>query len=296
MASAAIAVIFYVIPEAWTVAILDRLARFDYPAGFGALRWIEDDPEGAMRAIGTAVDPNVLGGMMILASGLMAPQLFTDARLFPRWLTALMFVTAALALYLTYSRSALFGLAAAVGLIAVLKYRRLLLVGAVGALLLLFLPQTQAYVARLVAGLAGQDLATQMRFGEYKDALTLIGRYPIFGVGFTGVPDIDLYLGVSMLYLILAENMGIVGLLLFLTSMAGFFILVLRAWRRGFSARMEAMALGLAGAVLGALASGIFDHYWFNITYPHMTVLLWLFLGLGVAAVQIREAAKREAA
>ncbi len=90
--------------------------------------------------------------------------------------------------------------------------------------------------------------------------------------------------------------MGIVGLLLFLTSMAGFFILVLRAWRRGFSARMEAMALGLAGAVLGALASGIFDHYWFNITYPHMTVLLWLFLGLGVAAVQIREAAKREAA
>ena len=295
-AGAAIAVIFYVIPEAWTVAILDRLARFDYPAGFGALRWIEDDPEGAMRAIGTAVDPNVLGGMMILASGLMAPQLFTDARLFPRWLTALMFVTAALALYLTYSRSALFGLAAAVGLIAVLKYRRLLLVGAVGALLLLFLPQTQAYVARLVAGLAGQDLATQMRFGEYKDALTLIGRYPIFGVGFTGVPDIDLYLGVSMLYLILAENMGIVGLLLFLTSMAGFFILVLRAWRRGFSARMEAMALGLAGAVLGALASGIFDHYWFNITYPHMTVLLWLFLGLGVAAVHIQQTAKREAA
>ena len=41
---------------------------------------------------------------------------------------------------------------------------------------------------------------------------TLIARYPIFGVGFTGVPDIDLYLGVSMLYLIIAENMGLVGL------------------------------------------------------------------------------------
>ena len=291
--SATVAVAFYVMPEAWTVAVLDRLARFDYPGGYGALRWIEDDTSGTMRAIGTAVDPNVLGGMMILAGGLLAPQLFTPVRSFPRWLTVIMFLTAAAALYLTYSRSALLGLAAALGLIAVLKYRRLLLVGIVAAVLMLLLPQTQAYVARLVAGLAGQDLATQMRFGEYKDALILIRRYPLFGVGFTGVPDIDLYLGVSMLYLILAENMGVVGLLLFLWAMAGFFLLFVRAWRRGFSARLEAIALGLTGGVLGALVSGIFDHYWFNVTYPHMTVLLWLFLGLAVAAVEIQGASGR---
>ena len=61
---------------------------------------------------------------------------------------------------------------------------------------------------RLLEGFSGQDLATQMRFGEYKDALILIERYPLFGVGFTGTPDMDIYLGVSMLYLIIAENMG----------------------------------------------------------------------------------------
>lgn len=286
-ASAAIAVAFYVLPQAWTVAILDRLARFDYPGGYGALRFIEDDPNGTMRAIGTAVDPNVLGGMMILAAGLLAPQLFAAERLYSRWLTAVMVGTVALALYLTYSRSALLGLASVVAFLAALKYRRLLWIGGIGALLLLLLPQTQAYVARLVDGLAGQDLATQMRFGEYGDALTLIGRYPLFGVGFTGVPDIDLYLGVSMLYLILAENMGIVGLALFVWIMIGFFTLLMRGWRGGFSRRMEPIALGLTGAVLGALVSGIFDHYWFNITYPHMTVLLWLFLGLAVASVEI---------
>jgi len=287
-ASAAIAVAFYVLPQAWTVAILDRLARFDYPGGYGALRFIEDDANGTMRAIGTAVDPNVLGGMMILAAGLLAPQLFAAERLFPRWLTAVMVGTTALALYLTYSRSALLGFASVLAFLAALKYRRLLWIGMVAALLLLLLPQTQAYVARLAAGLAGQDLATQMRFGEYKDALVLISRYPLFGVGFTGVPDIDLYLGVSMLYLILAENMGIVGLALFVWTMIGFFVLALRSWRRGFSARMEPIALGLTGAVLGALVSGVFDHYWFNITYPHMTVLLWLFLGLAVAAMEIQ--------
>jgi len=42
---------------------------------------------------------------------------------------------------------------------------------------------------------------------------------------------------------------------------------------------------------VGALVSGIFDHYWFNMTYPHMTVLLWLFLGLATATILVRQTA-----
>jgi O-antigen ligase len=286
--AALIAVGFYVIPEAWTVVILDRMARFDYPGGYGALRYIEDDPAGTMRAIGTAVDPNVLGGMMILAAALVAPQVVTPKPIIPRRLAVVMFGTAALALYLTYSRSALLGLASALALLGVLKYRRLLWIGLTGALLLFVLPQTQEYVARLLEGFAGQDLATQMRFGEYQDALTLIGRYPFFGVGFTGVPDIDLYLGVSMVYLIIAENMGVVGLATFVAVMVGFFGMVARGWQQRFEPALEAILLGLAGAVVGALVSGIFDHYWFNMTYPHMTVLLWLYLGLAAATTLVQ--------
>jgi O-antigen ligase len=287
--AAVIAVTFYVIPEEWTVAVLDRLARFDYPGGYGALRYIEDDPQGTMRAIGTAVDPNVLGGMMILVAALAAPQLAAKESILPAWMAWAMMATATLALYLTYSRSALLGLGAALALLGVLKYRRLILVGVAGMALLLFLPQTQEYVARFAEGIAGQDLATQMRFGEYKDALTLIGRYPVFGVGFTGVPDIDLYLGVSMLYLIIAENMGLVGLLAFLGAMVGYFVMMARGWRRGFSPSLEAILLGLASAVLGALVSGFFDHYWFNMTYPHMTVLFWLFVGLATATILVQQ-------
>ena len=286
-ACAAIAVIFYVIPENATIWVLDRLVRFDYPGGAGALRWIEDDPDGTMRAIGTAIDPNVLGGMLILVGGMLVPQLFARQRLFARWFTFLMLATAVLALYWTYSRSALLGLATAIGLIAVIKYRRLIPLAIGAMLLLLLLPQTQDYVARLVAGLRGEDLATQMRFGEYKDALTLIGRYPLFGVGFTGVPDIDLYLGVSMLYLIIASNMGVIGLLLFAAVMVGFFVMMAQAWRAGVDTRIEPILLGATAAVAGVLVSGIFDHYWFNMSYPHMTVLLWLHLGLGTACVLI---------
>jgi hypothetical protein len=286
---AGVAVLFYVLPQDTTVRILNALARFDYPGGYGSLRYIEDDPNGTMRAIGLAVDPNVLGGMMILVAGLLAPQLFAQERLFPRWLTVLMLLTAALALYLTYSRSALLGLATSVGLLAVLKYRKLIPLGIVAALLLLLLPQTQAYVQRLLEGFAGEDLATQMRFGEYKDALILVNRYPIFGVGFTGTPDIDIYLGVSMLYLTIAENMGLVGLGCFLLVMFGFFGLFVRSWRQGYAPGLEAILLGLVGAVLGALVSGIFDHYWFNMTYPHMAVLFWLYVGLATAIMLVQE-------
>ena len=291
---AGIAVAFYAIPEAWTVRVLDSLARFDYPGGYGALRWIEDDPNGTMRAIGTAVDPNVLGGMMILAAGAIAPHLFARRPLFPRWIVLTMLATAALALYWTYSRTALFGMAAALALPALLKYRRLIPLALVGGLLLFLLPQTQDYVARLLEGLAGQDQATQMRFGEYKDALILIGRYPLFGVGFTGVPDIDLYLGVSMLYLIMAENMGTVGLVIFLAAMVGFFVMLLRTWRAGFAVEREALLLGFGGAVLGALVSGLADHYWFNMAYPHMTVLFWLYVGMAAATVLIQQHSNRE--
>jgi hypothetical protein len=285
---AAIAVLFYVIPQEWTIAILDRLARFDYPGGAGALRFIEDDPAGTMRAIGTAVDPNVLGGMMILVTALLGPQLVARRKLFPTWLTFIMLATAVLALYLTYSRSALLGLASALAMVAVLKYRRLIpwLIG--GGLLLLLLPATQGYVARLLEGFAGEDLATQMRFGEYKDALILIERYPLFGVGFTGTPDMDIYLGVSMLYLIIAENMGLIGLAMFIGVTVGFLVMAFRTWRHGMDETLEPLLLGYSGAILGALVSGVFDHYWFNMTYPHMTVLFWLYVGIATAVILVQ--------
>jgi polysaccharide biosynthesis protein PslJ len=285
--AATIAVLFYALPQESTVALLDRMARFDYPGGFGALRFIEDDPNGTMRAIGTSVDPNVLGGMMILTAALMLPQLVSSQPIFPRWFTFVMLATAMAALYLTYSRSALLGLASVMALLAVLKYRKLIPLGIAAGLLLLLLPISQEYVARLLEGFAGEDLATQMRFGEYKDALILIERYPLFGVGFTGTPDMDIYLGVSMLYLIIAENMGVIGLGMFVAVMAGFFIMAWRAWRKGLNVQMEALLLGYAGAIVGALVSGIFDHYWFNMTYPHMTVLFWLYVGMATAVTLI---------
>ncbi len=287
--AAAIAIVFYMIPEAMTVRVLDALARFNYPGGYGALRYIEDNPENPMRAIGTMVDPNVLGGFMILVAGLTAPQVVSPRPLWPRRWLALALMLDLLALYLTYSRGSLVGLAAGLLAIGVLRYRRLLLLALVGAGLLMLLPQAQDYVTHLIEGIRLQDRATLMRLGEYKDALALISRYPWFGVGFSGSPDANLYVGVSNLYLLMAEVMGVVGVASFLIVIGLFLGHLFAAWRRIGRAippqpQREALLLGLGAAVIGALVGGIFDHYLFNLVYPHMTTMFWLLLGLGMAA------------
>ncbi len=282
-AAAAIAVVFYVIPEAWTIRVLDALARFNYPGGAGALRYIEDDPANPMRAIGTMIDPNVLGGFLILVAGLTAPQVVSPIPLFPRRWVALFFGLELLALYLTYSRGSLVGLAAGLLVVGLLRYRKLLLAAAIGAALLLLLPQAQEYVVHFIEGIRLQDRATLMRLGEYKDALALISRYPVLGVGFAGSPDADLYVGVSNLYLLMAEIMGVVGVSVFLAVMAGYLGSLWRAWRRATDPGLEALLLGLVGAAVGVLTGGMFDHYLFNLVYPHMSVMLWTYVGLGMA-------------
>jgi len=284
--AALIGVVLYFLPPALTVRLLSALRIFDYPAGWGVLRFIRDDPLLRMRAIGTSVDPNILGGLLILVASLTVPQLYTRRPLLKRWLAAPILAVMGLCLILTFSRGSLVGLGCALALLGVVKYRRLLPVLVISGLLILLLPQTQEYVVHFIQGVQVQDLASKMRLGEYKDALILISRYPWIGVGFIGTPDIDIYLGVSNVYLTIAEEMGLVGLGAFLAIMAIFFRYTWRSWKTmGHDPRLEALLLGLQTAVVGGLVGGLLDHYLFS--YPHAVAFFWLCIGLAVAAAQI---------
>ncbi len=283
-ATAIAGIIFYVIPELWTIRILSLFRVVGYPTA-GILRYIEDNPENPMRAISTSVDPNAFGGLLIILTIIGVAHLFAKQPIIPRRYLIVIVSALALALYLTFSRGALVGVVAALSLMSLLRYRKLFFYMLAMAVLLLILPQTQLYIIRFVEGIQGKDLATQMRFGEYKDALILISRYPLLGVGFSGVPDIDIYVGVSNVYFLIAEQMGIVGLTLFLSIGLIFFGFIYRTWR-GLPAghRLEAPLLGYSLAVFGALVGGVFDHFFFNIQFTHLVSLYWLVMGLAVAA------------
>ena len=285
--AAVIAIGLWLLPDETANSFLNVLARLGYPGGW-VIRYVEENPALAERAIGTSVDPNVFGGFLVLLGSLAGPQLVAKRPLFPRWFTFLMVGAIFMALILTFSRGAMLGLAAGLGFVAVARYRRLLPYMLIGGLLLLLLPISQEYVARFLEGFQGQDLATQMRFGEYRDALRLIQRYPLFGVGFAGTPDIDIYLGVASVYLTIAQTMGLMGLTAFFVvigTVFGYAFFNRQIFRR--NERLDPVWLGLHAAQNGALVVGIFDHYLFNLVFQHAVAMFWLFVGLAVAATRL---------
>lgn len=287
--SGAIGLALYGLPDAWQVEILSLLRFVDYPSGPGVLRYINDDPARLQRATGTSIDPNSFGGMLAVVGALAVPQLVGRAPLVGRRAAILLVATLTAALLATVSRGSLLGFAAALAVIGLFRDRRLLVacVGLGIALVVIApaLPWTAAYVQHFTAGLQNQDRATQMRVGEFRDAARLIERYPVFGVGFGDPGDVDLYRGVSSLYLIIAETMGLVGLAAFGLLMAAVAVTLARAWLRMPPGGLRAVVLGCLAALAAALVSGVFDHYFF--TYPHAAALLWLTLGIGVRATEL---------
>ena len=83
-------------PSSWSIRLLSALGRVGYPTGAGVLRYVEDNPDLALRAISTSTDPNVLGGLLILITTLTAAQLFARKPLFPRLVIAAMVLVDAL--------------------------------------------------------------------------------------------------------------------------------------------------------------------------------------------------------
>lgn len=305
--AALIGLFFYALPDRLALDVLVRLGAVGYPTEGRVLRYVEDDPEGLERAIGTSVDPNSFGGMLALVGAVAAGEvllgrpfsaLFGDRRprqeqaapVLPLPLLLAILGLILLCLFLTYSRAALGGFVAAGLFLAAVRYRRLWWLILAGALLLAVLVvglgKGGAVLERFRQGLLFQDQANQMRLDEYANALNIIRRYPIFGVGLGSAPDVDLSTGVSSLYLTIAEHLGLVGLAAFGACVGAAFWRALRPASERTSAGMALASghrLALLAGVVAALTIGLLDHYFFNLDFPHMAALFWSVLGAATA-------------
>lgn len=282
--AAFMALVLYLLPAETTVGLLSRLRPLGYPSGPEVLRFIADTK--ALRATGSAIDPNVLGAGLMVASALAAGQCMAPGAGRRRLLAALALMVPAL--LLTFSRSSWAGLVAALIFLGTMKYRRLWVLFGALALALYFLPGEERFVAHLETGLRAQDRATAMRLGEYKDALSFISRHPWLGAGFGAAPSVDLYVGVSSLYLLMAEYMGLVGLGFFILMMGLFYHRTLGSLRNALGdTQLQGLALSATAAVTAALVAGLFDHHFFNLRFPHALALFWLCVGLAEAAVRL---------
>lgn len=284
----ALAIFLYLLPDNIADLALSRLGRFGYPVG-GTIQYIESNPALAERAIGTWIGPNSLAGMLAISAVIIAPQVFAQKPVLKyRTLTLFVLALVAAALVLTFSRASALAFAAGLLVIAFAKYRRFIpLLILVGGLSLL-LPQTQDYLGRFVEAFTASDLSTQMRIGEYTDSLRLISRYPIFGVGFTGTPDIDIYTDVANMYLIMANQIGLVGVAIFLTAMTGVFLYGLHAWQQAkHDPELDSIHLGYHAALVTALVNGAADLYFFRLDFQPLITLFWLTVALALASSRL---------
>ncbi|NOK85705.1 MAG: polymerase [Chloroflexi bacterium AL-W] len=285
---AMITIALYFIPDETANLILNRLARFGYPTG-GVIQYIESNRELGERAIGTWIAPNSLGGMLAISAVIIAPQVFAPRPVFRyRWLTLGVLGLIGIALILTFSRASALAFTFGLLVITLARYRRFLPVLALAGGGLLLLPQSQYYLSRFIEAFTATDLATQMRIGEWTDSLRLISRYPVTGVGFTGTPDIDLYTDVANMYLIMANQIGLVGVAIFLTLMLGVLAYGMVAWRYARQEpELEAIHLGFHAALVTALINAVADLYFFRLDFQPLITLFWLVVALSLASSRL---------
>jgi polysaccharide biosynthesis protein PslJ len=288
--AAVIGLVFQALGPGFAERMLARLIPLGYP-DTRIVRFIEDDPERSMRLVSTSVDPNSVGGMLAIVFVIGAVQLISRNRLLPVWLCVAAVPLSGLALLFTYSRGAWLGAAAGLGIAAVLRYRWMIPVGLAALAGLIALGVGAAFFERLWLGFTLQDPATRLRISEYQNAIAVIREYPVFGVGFGDAPIVELQTGVSSIYLAIGQQTGLLGLTLYLVAITAIAGAGFIWWRVRWRSRHGDLMLTLLAAFGTALVIGVFDHYFFNIQFPHMAALFWM---LGGAILALSRPIKRE--
>jgi O-antigen ligase len=285
---AVLVLMLYMMPNDIAERVLLTLSRIGYPNG-GIIRYIESNPALAERAIGTWVDPNTLGGALAIAATMIAPQVFARKPVLRyRWLTLIVLGMVALSLFLSYSRTSMAAFGIGLFLIAMTRYRRFLPLMVVVGLLIFLLPQTQAYVSRFLDAFTAGDLATQMRIGEWTDSIRLIGQYPVFGVGFTGTPEIGQYTNAANMYLIMGNQIGLIGVAIYALAMIGVLVYGFGAWRYArLDTELDSIHLGFHCALVAALINAIGDLYYFRLDFQGSITLFWLTVALALASSRL---------
>jgi polysaccharide biosynthesis protein PslJ len=295
-AASAIAIGLYYLPAATATRLLASLSRFGYPP-MDILQY--DAGTHVLKAIGTSIDHNILGATLMMCATLAVGLLVRSQRVGERpWLFGALGVILA-GLLLTYSRGSLAGFLVGGAVIATFRFRRLWLIVPMLVVAIALLPSLaqSSFVTHIESGIQIQDQATAMRFGEYKDAIRLIVQYPWFGVGFGQAPDVDLYIGVSSIYFLIAENVGLVGLAVWAWTIGSVVVQALRQIIRGSpgtdgtvqapSSEASTIAVGCLGALASVLVAGLFDHHFVDIHFPHVVAMVWLIVGMLAVASRL---------
>jgi len=144
---------------------------------------------------------------------------------------------------------------------------------------------------RLMSIVNPTDTSATLRIALWESTLAMIADRPLFGIGwgayqlvyptydfFINDPDTIIYHAHNM-YLHLAAEIGVPGLLVFLALMIGHARLALATAENAANRWVSGLMLGVLAAVIGLAVGGLTDYILFN---PQMAMLFWLLNALTV--------------
>lgn len=251
--------------------------------------------ENYVRAEGLFTHPNQLGGFLALTIPPVAALAVSERTPWLRVAAYGLASAALLGLVLTYSRGAWVGTGA--GLLALLPALRRGSWILPGAVLVGAFATSGAVLERLGSITdADSDPAVTSRFDIMWASLDLVADNPFLGVGLgnfqaaygnlmvQNLPLLSYSLGVPPqahnLFVNLAAEVGLVGLLAFVAMLAVTLFKVLRVYRTG-SAQMRTLALGMAAGLLATLVHNLVD---VTVYQGFVAILFFSYLGILDAA------------
>jgi len=257
--------------------------------------WVDGQqfPDLKLRVFSTLENPNLLAGFLVTMMSIGAGMGYKAATMRGRVILFGLVTMFGVCLILTYSRGAWLSLLAVIGVYGMLCNRKIFW-------LLIFLPVAMlcghdAILERIMSIVNPTDTSSTLRIALWESTIAMIMDKPLLGIGWGAYwlvyPEYDFFLNnanvkifhAHNMYLNIAAEIGIPGLITFLSIMYGHVRLALSVLRGSFESWSSGLMLGIIAAIGGIIINGLTDYVMFNI---QLSMLYWLLNGLIVIAWQ----------
>ncbi|MCL2748360.1 MAG: O-antigen ligase family protein, partial [Oscillospiraceae bacterium] len=287
-------------------AALGLHAIFQYIAGVPIpAHWVSIYEAGLRtRAFSIVGSPNILGCLMVMLAPMAAGLSYTMTGLRRRALCWAGVVVMCLGCVFTFSRGAWVGLLVAVLVFSLLRDRRLLILGALAAVVALSIPQIWNRFSFIFTSAFERNNTSGGRSERWAYGLDLLERTnPVFGFGlgrFGGAVAMQnqtgsiRYFYLDNYYLKILVEMGYVGLVSYLFLLLSMLCNMLRAL---FRVRADNERYSLISGIFAGLVGVLVHCYFENIfEVPYMSAYFWGLCALVmVMGWKLREAALQKA-
>ncbi len=251
------------------------------------------------RLVSTWLDPNFIAGLLGFMLSIAAAGALYAKSFMKRIVIVIIVAVFAVALFLTYSRSGYVAAAAALGIVGILKSRKLL-IGSIIVMIvgLNFLPRAQERVDDLMHSIQSfvfntnenPDATARLRIVSWNQTIELIQKRPLLGSGYNTLKyvkydegfvrntEIHSASGSDSSLLTIAATTGIMGLVPFMLLYWNMLKLSFQNWKnKKIPAEWQGYGLGLFAGTIGLLFHSLFVN---SLLFPQIMIFFWTGTGL----------------